>query len=60
MGLLGSLFKKGGAVKDPVCDMNVDPAKARWTSTHDGKMYYFCAEDCKEAFDADPSRYARA
>lgn len=57
MSLLGPLFKRGHMVKDPVCGMKVNPARASWTSTHDGTAYYFCAEDCKEAFDADPSRY---
>jgi Cu+-exporting ATPase len=44
--------------RDVVCGMNVDPAKAAGTSTHQGKTYYFCSPGCKTKFDADPGRYA--
>jgi P-type Cu+ transporter len=30
--------------------MTVDPAKAKWTHTHDGVDYFFCAEGCKLTF----------
>ena len=30
--------------------MTVDPAKAKWTHTHDGVDYFFCAEVCKITF----------
>jgi len=43
--------------KDPVCHMNVDEAKARFTAEHDGQTYYFCAQVCKDRFQADPGRY---
>jgi len=42
---------------DPVCNMTVDEATAEYTAEHDGKTYYFCAPGCKEAFQADPSKY---
>ncbi|WP_130618637.1 heavy metal translocating P-type ATPase [Dyella amyloliquefaciens] len=44
-------------VKDPVCGMNVDPHKAAHHLEHDGHTYYFCAQRCKEKFQADPQRY---
>ena len=44
--------------KDPVCNMDVDEAKAKYTSTYKGKTYYFCSEGCKKAFDRDPEKYA--
>jgi P-type Cu+ transporter len=44
-------------VKDPVCGMMVDDQNAPARSTHQGRTYYFCAQDCKEKFDANPSRY---
>jgi thiol-disulfide isomerase/thioredoxin len=31
--------------------------KVRAHSEHDGKAYYFCSEDCKIEFDADPLAY---
>ena len=31
--------------------------KVKGHSEHDGKMYYFCSEDCKMEFDLDPAAY---
>ena len=45
-------------VKDPVCGMKIDPAKASGKSEHKGKTYYFCSEDCKKKFDKEPAKYA--
>ncbi len=44
--------------KDPICGMDVDPAKAAGTSEHEGEVFYFCSTGCKETFDEDPHRYA--
>jgi Cu+-exporting ATPase len=44
-------------VRDPVCGMEVEPAAAAGSSTHDDKIYYFCSLSCKGQFDADPERY---
>ncbi len=46
--------------KDPVCGMDVDENKAKAAglmAEHRGKTYYFCMEECKQAFDQDPGRY---
>ena len=43
---------------DPVCGMDVDEAEAAATADYQGKTYYFCAEGCKETFEAEPSEYA--
>jgi YHS domain-containing protein len=45
--------------KDPVCNMNVDEAKAKYTSTYQGKTYYFCSADCKKAFEQHPEKYVK-
>ena len=46
---------------DPVCGMAIDaPANAVGSSEHMGQTYYFCSSDCKEQFDADPSRFVAA
>lgn len=45
-------------VTDPVCGMQIDPQKAAGKSEYQGQTYYFCSEDCKKAFQAEPSRYA--
>lgn len=45
-------------VKDVVCGMKIDPAKAKGKSEYKGKTYHFCSEDCKTKFDKDPAKYA--
>ena len=47
-------------VKDPVCGMVIDAATAAGSSEYEGVTYYFCAVGCKEAFDAEPSKYVGA
>jgi Cu+-exporting ATPase len=42
---------------DPVCGMQVDPAKAAGTSEYQGTTYYFCAPVCKRKFEANPQQY---
>jgi P-type Cu+ transporter len=46
--------------RDPVCDMEVDPATASTAlkSEFQGRTYYFCSLVCKQAFDANPHEYA--
>lgn len=44
-------------VKDVVCGMMIDDETAEARSTYQGKTYYFCSEECKQAFDKDPARY---
>src|ERR1041385_3625307 len=44
-------------VKDPVCNMNVDPATARGSAEYKGHAYYFCSPGCVTHFKADPEKY---
>ena len=44
---------------DPVCGMEVDPSTARYKTLYKGKMYYFCSQHCKAAFERDPGTYLR-
>jgi YHS domain-containing protein len=44
-------------VKDPVCGMMVDSAKAK-DHTTDGVKYYFCSDACHDAFEKAPGNYA--
>src|SRR5215471_10359918 len=46
--------------KDPVCGMNVNPAKAAGAAERHGKKYYFCSAGCAQRFVADPERYVAA
>ena len=39
---------------DPVCGMTVDPAHATGSYVFEGRTYYFCVEDCRQKFLADP------
>ena len=43
--------------KDPVCGMMVDEKKAKLTSKHGDKTFYFCSTSCKTTFDKDSHRY---
>ena len=43
---------------DPVCGMSVDPERAAGRATYLGTTYYFCSTHCRNAFQADPARYA--
>jgi Cu+-exporting ATPase len=44
-------------VKDPVCNMDVDPATARGSAEYKGQTYYFCSPGCVTRFKADPEKY---
>jgi YHS domain-containing protein len=38
--------------------MVVDPSAAARRATHEGTTYYFCSDECAEAFRERPQRYA--
>jgi Cu+-exporting ATPase len=42
---------------DPVCKMEVNPASAEAQSEYEGQTFYFCSEECKQKFDANPQQY---
>jgi P-type Cu+ transporter len=46
-----------GTVQDPVCGMDVDPARTKHSTSHEGKDYFFCNAGCLEKFRRDPARY---
>lgn len=41
---------------DPVCGMEVQTKTAK-TSLHEGLIYFFCSQDCRETFEAAPEKY---
>jgi multidrug efflux pump subunit AcrA (membrane-fusion protein)/YHS domain-containing protein len=44
--------------KDPVCGMDVDPkAPDARKAQHGGQTYYFCSDQCKKSFEANPDKY---
>ena len=50
-------MKSATAVKDLVCGMDIEPAKAAGRSEYKGQTYYFCGAKCKEKFDLKPEQY---
>ena len=44
---------------DPVCGMSVAEVPASLSAEHDGGTVWFCGPGCRDAFRADPARYAR-
>jgi xanthine dehydrogenase accessory factor len=49
-----------GTATDPICEMLVEIATARYRSEFTGRAVYFCCSRCKETFDQDPERYVGA
>src|SRR6266704_1537599 len=47
-------------VKDPVCGMQVDPAKAAGQSQYQGLTFLFCSLGCKKKFDLNPAQYMQS
>lgn len=41
----------------PVSGKEIKKSEAKATYEHEGKMYYFCCEGCKEKFIKDPEKY---
>lgn len=46
------------AVQDPVCGMRIEKEDAVARVEYGGKAYYFCSEDCRSEFEANPEDYA--
>ena len=49
--------ERQASVVDPVCVMEVDPARAAAHMEYRGKTYYFCSQSCAAKFRADPEKY---
>ncbi len=43
--------------KDPICGMEVDEKKAKFSTVKDGKRYYFCSKNCHDKFQKDSLKY---
>jgi Cu+-exporting ATPase len=46
--------------RDPVCGMQVDPARTAAKVEHGGKTLYFCSAGCSKKFAASPEKYLSA
>lgn len=51
-----STYTKTTAI-DPVCQMEVEPGVTRLVSLYQGHGYWFCFEDCREAFEMNPRKH---
>jgi YHS domain-containing protein len=49
--------KQTNSALDPVCGMTVNQRLTDIVTTIQGQTYYFCAEGCRKAFEADPQKY---
>jgi YHS domain-containing protein len=45
-------------VVDPVCGMRLERTRAVAASAHAGRAFFFCSQECKARFDADPEAFA--
>ncbi|GAB4249271.1 MAG: hypothetical protein Kow00129_10060 [Thermoleophilia bacterium] len=53
-------LKKGGHVAtDPVCGETFREREAEVADLYDGRVYFFCSREHREAFRAEPETYAR-
>ena len=52
-----SAMSQDSKVKDPVCGMTIDPARAAGTLRHRGRAVHFCSKSCQTKFEVDPERY---
>ena len=50
----------GNTVIDPVCGMQVDPARTAHHAGHAGTTYHFCSARCREKFVVDPAKVLSA
>ncbi|MBV9669715.1 MAG: HAD-IC family P-type ATPase, partial [Acidobacteriales bacterium] len=55
----GAHEQRPGTVKDPVCGMWVDPARARGRVQFEGTDYFFCSPGCAKKFEANPGLYLK-
>jgi len=44
-------------VKDPVCGMEKPKSEMKFSSVYGEKTYYFCSEQDKSMFDANPEHW---
>jgi YHS domain-containing protein len=46
-----------GSTKDHVCGMELEEGGIADTTTYEGKIYGFCASECKAEFVKEPAKY---
>jgi P-type Cu+ transporter len=43
--------------EDPVCGIQVNEGSAEFQSQFAGKKYFFCSDECRKEFEAEPDAY---
>lgn len=52
-------YQQENLVTDPVCGMRINKTSAVGETQHQGKIYYFCVDECRRSFLEDPLRYVK-
>ena len=42
---------------DPVCGMKIEERRTELQTQFGGKKYFFCSDECRKEFEADPNEY---
>ena len=50
----------GVVTRDPVCGMTVEPEAGKPCLEHDGQVFHFCHDGCRDRFAMDPDAYIEA
>ncbi len=56
-GRRNQILEGGIMTTDPVCGMKVDERRAEFQTQFAGKKYFFCSDECRKEFEADPNEY---
>ena len=52
-----SPYQRDRQVADPVCGMTSHRWEAATSVQHNRRTWFFCTDECRERFEADPARY---
>jgi YHS domain-containing protein len=53
-------YQQENMAVDPVCGMRINRADAVAAAEHEGHMYYFCVNECRQKFLENPGHYIRS
>ena len=54
-----TFYQRENLVTDPVCGMTFRRMEAAASLEREGRRYFFCIEECRDRFAAEPERYLR-
>jgi YHS domain-containing protein len=50
-------YPGGIMATDPVCGMKIEERRTELQTQFGGKKYFFCSDECRKEFEADPNEY---